>query len=532
MASRYGMARSVHRLAALLAVLALATAACGGTDHEPAGERRRRRERRAHRPPRARRPASVVEIRWFCCLGGGDAPEQVEVENAVAEAFNAAHPNIHLTFEAVPYAGARDALATMIGSGNGPDIVGPVGIGGAEAFHGQWLDLQPLIDSTGYDMSQFPEATVSLYNVGGEGQGGIPFAVYPSVLFYQKDLFEEAGLDEPPHEWGGKYTMPDGTEVDWDYDAAREIAMLLTVDENGLDATQDGFDPDNIVQWGFEPQRDDLRQTGAYWKAGALMADDGTTVQIPEAWVAGWKWFYDGMWTDHFAMTGPVFESVDFNPSDYPFFTGQRRHEPELPVVDLRRGRLGRGLGHGRIAVVRRPDHGRVQRGHVPDPQGHQEPGGGVRGPDLPPRRRVGRAAQHVRRHARPPGGAGRLLRERRRELPAGDRLERRQGRRQLRRRAELRVVHAGVQRVARPDRDVRDQVADHARVSTSMPRPRTCGRSSRPSGTASNPHSNDRGAPARAVASSPACRGWPGDARAGAMSSSRRGSSGFSRSR
>jgi multiple sugar transport system substrate-binding protein len=315
------MARSTHRLGALLAILALATAACGGTTTSPSASAAAG-ESAAPTAAASEATGEVVEIRWYCCLGGGDAPEQVEVENAVAEAFNASHPNIHLTFEAVPYAGARDALATMIGSGNGPDIVGPVGIGGAEAFHGQWLDLQPLIDSTGYDMSQFPDATVSLYNVGGEGQGGIPFAVYPSVLFYQKDLFEEAGLEEPPHEWGGKYTMPDGSEVDWDYDAAREIAMLLTVDENGLDATQDGFDAENIVQWGFEPQRDDLRQTGAYWKAGALMADDGKTVQIPDAWVEAWKWFYNGMWTDHFAMTGPVFESADFNPSDYPFFTG------------------------------------------------------------------------------------------------------------------------------------------------------------------------------------------------------------------
>ena len=64
----------------------------------------------------------------------------------MVEEFNASHPNIHLTFEAVPYEGARDALATQIASGNGPDIVGPTGIGGAEAFHGQWLDLQPLID--------------------------------------------------------------------------------------------------------------------------------------------------------------------------------------------------------------------------------------------------------------------------------------------------------------------------------------------------------------------------------------------------
>jgi multiple sugar transport system substrate-binding protein len=116
--------------------------------------------------------------------------------------------------------------------------------------------------------------------------------------------------------------MPDGTERPWDYDTVREIARMLTFDENGADANDPKFDPDNIVQWGFEPQRDDLRQTGAYFGPGRLVSDDGKTAQIPTAWRAAWHFFYDGIWTDHFAMTGPQFESPDFNPSDYPFFTG------------------------------------------------------------------------------------------------------------------------------------------------------------------------------------------------------------------
>ena len=37
-------------------------------------------------------------------------------------------------------------------------------------------------------MSQYPESTVKLYSAGGEGQLGIPYAVYPSVLFYKADM--------------------------------------------------------------------------------------------------------------------------------------------------------------------------------------------------------------------------------------------------------------------------------------------------------------------------------------------------------
>ena len=335
------MDQRLGRLAALLASAAIVVAACGSTTTSsapaastdtgasPGASADASADSSATPAPTAiagnqssAKPGDV-EIRWYCCLGTGDAPEQVEVEQQVAEAFNASHPGIHLRFEGFPYTSARDSLAVQIGSGSGPDIVGPVGIGGANAFHGQWLDLQPLIDKNHYDMTQYPKTTVDLYNVAGEGQAGIPYAIYPSALFYKASLFKEAGLAEPPHQWNSTYKMPDGSTVPWDYTTVRKLALLLTVDKNGKDATESGFDPENIVQWGFEPQRDDLRQVGAYWKAGSFMASDGKTVQIPDAWAASWHSFYDQIWTDHTAVTGPQFLNQDFNPEGYPFFTGK-----------------------------------------------------------------------------------------------------------------------------------------------------------------------------------------------------------------
>ncbi len=333
------MERTVGRLGVLIAAAALIFGACGASTTStapsaepsaaaPSSEASAAASGEASAAPSAIAAGSTgkpgdVNIVWFCCLGTGDAPEQVTVEQQVADSFNAANPGIHLSFQAYPYQGARDALSVQIGSGNGPDLVGPIGIGGANAFHGQWLDLQPLIDKNSFDMSQFPASTVSLYNVGGEGQVGIPYAIYPSVLFYKASLFKEAGLAEPPHDWNSTYTMPDGTKVPWDYDTVRKLALLLTVDKNGKDATEAGFDPENIVQWGFEPQRDDMRQTGAYWKAGSFVASDGKTVQMPDAWVAAWHYFYDSIWKDHTAVTGPQFLNTDFNPNGYPFFTGK-----------------------------------------------------------------------------------------------------------------------------------------------------------------------------------------------------------------
>src|SRR5689334_22477417 len=142
-----------------------------------------------------------IQIRWFVGLGTGTDPEQLPVEQKIVEDFNASHPNIQLILEVITYNAARDTLSTEIASGNPPDIVGPVGVGGSEAFHGQWLDLSDQINKTKYDLTQYDQSAVDFYKVGGEGQIGLPFAIYPGVLYYQKAMFEEAGLQEPPHKY-------------------------------------------------------------------------------------------------------------------------------------------------------------------------------------------------------------------------------------------------------------------------------------------------------------------------------------------
>ena len=274
----------------------------------------------------------VKVVRWYCCLGTGDAPEQVAVEKKVIDDFNAAHSDIQISGEFVLYAQAYDTLATEIAGGNAPDIVGPVGFGGANAFSGHWLDLQPLIDSTGYDTSQWESSAVDYFKVG-DAQEGLPFAIYPGELYYQRGAFAEIGINEPPHKYGENYVavgpaaaalnVSDGTEVPWDYDTARTIAMLLTVDTNNNDATQAGFDSSNIAQYGFEPQRDDMRGLGAFWGAGSLVAADGTA-QIPDQWATAWKWYYDGIWKDHFIADGGHFnDQVTWNPDGVPFCNGK-----------------------------------------------------------------------------------------------------------------------------------------------------------------------------------------------------------------
>ena len=293
------MRSTVLRFGSVLAILVLVLAACGtqtGQSEDPGSS-----------DPAASgssepETGAPVEIRWFCCLGAGDDPAQVPTEEAVVAEFNETHDDIELILDIVDYEQAFDVMSTQVAGGNAPDIVGPVGVSGAEAFHGQWLDLTDLIASTGYDTSQFSEGAVEFFNVGGEGQIGLPFASYPSMLFYHRDMFAEADLEEPPHAYGDPYVL-DGEEVPWDMDTLAELARRLTVDVNGNDANSPDFDPANVAQWGYEPQYQDLRATGSYFGSGSLVADDGTTAEIPEHWADAWKWMYDLTWTDHAIMT-------------------------------------------------------------------------------------------------------------------------------------------------------------------------------------------------------------------------------------
>jgi multiple sugar transport system substrate-binding protein len=308
------MHRTIPAFSAVVVALAMLITACSGGNANSSAPA-------ASGTPQPTGPP--VEIKWYCCLGTGDDKTQLPVEAKVVDDFNKSQTHIKLVFDHVAYDGARAAFATRIASGTPPDVVGPLGVGGAEAFRGQWLDLKDLIAKNNVDLSVYGQGAVDFYKVAGQGQIGIPFAVYPSELYFQKDMFDEAGLSYPPQKYGDKYKMPDGTMVDWNYDTFRTIAMKLTVDANNKDATQPGFDPKHIVQYGFEPQRDDLRGMGAYFGAGKLAADDNKTVQIPTGWAYGWKWIYDGMFKDHFIMTNQVYKSTAFNGGGYAFNSGK-----------------------------------------------------------------------------------------------------------------------------------------------------------------------------------------------------------------
>ncbi|MEO6713744.1 MAG: extracellular solute-binding protein [Mycobacteriales bacterium] len=235
-------------------------------------------------------PGEKVTVNWFIGLGTGCDQGQPEKEKKVVDAFNAKNPDITLKMTCVTNSVAQKTLATQIAGGKGPDLVGPVGIRGANQFEGQWADLGPLIESQKFDTSIFSEeAMKSQLSTDGK-QVALPFAVFPSALWYNKDLFDDAGVAYPPAAYGEQY---EGAE--WTWDKLREIAKKLTFDKAGKDATDPAFDGKNVVQWGYHPQfaEGNLQRNGTIFGAGSFGNEDRKTAQIPEQWLAGWKWRHE-----------------------------------------------------------------------------------------------------------------------------------------------------------------------------------------------------------------------------------------------
>jgi len=265
--------------------------------------------------------AGPVEVRWFVGLGAGTDAGTIDPQNKFVDDFNASHTDVQIKLEIVDHATAYDTLATEIAAGNAPDIVGPTGIAGRDSFKGAWLDLKPLIDANKYDLSDFDPATVKFLEVKEEGQLGIPFAIYPSFIFVNKDLFDEAGLPYPPQKFGDPYVDENGDSHEWNMDTLRDLAMKLTVDKAGKDANATGFDPENIVQFGYLSGLTDMRGALSEFGAGNFVEDDGKTATMPDAWKEGSQWIYDAMWKDHFWPTD-AYQQSDVLKNPNPFASG------------------------------------------------------------------------------------------------------------------------------------------------------------------------------------------------------------------
>jgi multiple sugar transport system substrate-binding protein len=251
-------------------------------------------------------PAGPVTVRWLVGIGGSGSASNNELapETAFVAAFNGSQKQIYLDLEVVPTASLTDSLRAKIAQGDPPDIVGPVGALGRNGFAGEFMDVTPMVAAHNVDTRVWEPALLDLLTDETGAMVGLPYLMSPAFMFYNKDLFKAAGLPDLPRKVGETYMGKP-----WDWNTVAEIGQKLTLDKNGKHPTDQGFDANQIIQFGFDAQGWDARRLASAFGGGSFVGSDGKTAQIPSLWADGWKWYYDAMWTEHFAPPATYIKS-------------------------------------------------------------------------------------------------------------------------------------------------------------------------------------------------------------------------------
>ena len=156
-------------------------------------------------------------------------------DDSAAGRFSAENDHIDIEQIAIPWETYLENLNTRAAGGNLPDTAIM-----SEAGVISWAEeglLYSIEDMYGEGEAKPLDSCAFTYN--GET---VAYAAANNslVLFYNKDMFDAAGVDYPPT----------SAEEAWSWDEFVEVAKLLTLDSEGRNANDPNFDPNNIVQYG------------------------------------------------------------------------------------------------------------------------------------------------------------------------------------------------------------------------------------------------------------------------------------------
>jgi ABC-type glycerol-3-phosphate transport system substrate-binding protein len=125
------------------------------------------------------------------------AETELELSNQLKEQFEAANPDIEVKLQQVDSEEYEQRLLIQIASGTAPDVM--VIRDASSVFfarRGLYADLNPLIETRGMDLSAFAPETLEAYQLDGE-QYGLPRSVTPVLTYYNKKMFDDAGVAYP-----------------------------------------------------------------------------------------------------------------------------------------------------------------------------------------------------------------------------------------------------------------------------------------------------------------------------------------------
>ncbi len=218
------------------------------------------------------------------------------------EEFHAEHPNIRVFYTPDPEGLAERMLLDME-SGTAPDV-----FDGCCSFFPIWAQEGDILDLRSYVEADLDQATIddwdpAQYNAFFTSDGrqyGLPKYHGALALYYNKDLFDEYGVDYPTD--------------DWDHDDYLDTMKLLTHDRNG-DGQTDLWGSMIDISW------DRVQVHINAWGGHIVDPDDPTRCLMTKAEaMAAMEWIRARMWDDKVMAT---FLDVQNITTRQAFITGQ-----------------------------------------------------------------------------------------------------------------------------------------------------------------------------------------------------------------
>ncbi len=138
--------------------------------------------------------AEVTTLTYTHFSGSG---AQEETLKKMIEVFESKNPDIKIDLQITGYSDYFDSLATKIGGGNAPDVF-EMNMENYLAYmlRGACADLTDM----GIDTANYSEGTLSAVSSNGKLYA-VPMSFSTCVLFYNKALFDQAGISYPTDDW-------------------------------------------------------------------------------------------------------------------------------------------------------------------------------------------------------------------------------------------------------------------------------------------------------------------------------------------
>lgn len=140
--------------------------------------------------------ADSADLTWQFWIGG---TEDKEAWQAVADRVTEEHPDITVKLQGAAWPDYWAKLGPQLAGGNAPCIVGMQNLR-LSSYGDALAPLDDLMKKYGVQGEDFDPAILEGLRSDGR-QVALPYDTGPMVIFYNRDAFAEAGLDEPQPGW-------------------------------------------------------------------------------------------------------------------------------------------------------------------------------------------------------------------------------------------------------------------------------------------------------------------------------------------